>query len=286
MLASEWEMEHIDPAKLPDVATIFDVIFSTPEARERFRDELKKRYVAINEFEGKSADDINDENIDKIIDAVYHQIEDIELTPDVTNVLLPLVQIHNDLDNDNEFRIITESSLFKFDELQNCSSYANETPITSIEQLHHSNAHNDYMAKCSINGYAYEFSPWNEILAYKVYVPSHITEKQCYEFYVDIFWEMTFFGIDRGEVEQRQQEIEDELDESMREYEQWKEEGTLDEHLIKPDLDKFLTDHYGLYKREYMKKMSDYELIMSYNFTIMNARCTIYDLYEKVKNSI
>lgn len=283
MLASEWEADVITPSKLPDLATIFDVIFSTPTAREHFRDELKVRYLQMHEFEGQPETEITDENIDSVIDAVHHQINEIKTEPNIDDVLIPQVCIQDTYEDDNTFKIVTQSALFKFDELKYHKRYANEKPIVSRTDTSYSDDDYDYMMEHSINGYAYEFSPWNEILSYKVYVPSHLTEKQCYEFYVDIFWEMTFFGIDRGEAEQRQQELEEELQESMEEYETWKEEGTLDEHLIKPDLDKHLTELYGTYRREYMKRMTDYTMIMSHNLGILNAR-DVYGLYKKIQN--
>lgn len=68
-----------------------------------------------------------------------------------------------------------------------------------------------------IESYAYEFEPWNEILAY--YVPHHIIgSPEQYIYAAAVLYEMSFFGYDKAAVEKERKE----LDESIAEAEQMK----------------------------------------------------------------
>lgn len=68
-----------------------------------------------------------------------------------------------------------------------------------------------------IESYAYEFEPWNEILAY--YVPHHIIgSPEQYIYAAAVLYEMTFFGYDEKELDKERKELE----ESIEEIEQFK----------------------------------------------------------------
>lgn len=289
MLHSEWENEAIDINRLPDVATIFDCIVSTKEARFNFAEEIMARYDNLAEVEGhEKKPSIVD--IEAVIDHVWEQCDELqkEIDHETKFVLIPQLNLEQSFDADNAFSITTAASLFRLDEITHYDAYANESPISSYDEFktHAEYKHtNHVLSEYPVNGYAYEFNDWREILAYKVYIPSHYSERQCYEFYADIFWEMTFFGIDYHDASEKQTELLDELAETSAEIDRWREEGTEDEHLISYNPTEELIKMRGRYNYEYGKRMQNLQMVMIHNIGIENAK-DVMELAKKIAKHV
>lgn len=245
---------------------------------------LFNRYTEIDdELDGLK--DPTRDDIKTVLDVILKQIKDITPKCDGKNILVPITCIHQDFDTQNQFTARTESSLYKTKGIKHSKKYLHDTKENWSDDLNHS---------ASLAGYAYEFESWENILGYLVYTPTRFCQFELAEFYADILWEMTFFGISQDEHEEKAKEITDTLNERVKEVDEAieKEKETGEKQFIsfKDALaDLGLEDYY---KKKYpTKNHKDYKdrmLDIHAEIWFLFHQKTIKDLcelYEKTKKT-
>lgn len=123
-------------------------------------------------------------------DVVRALLATTEAPADEERVLLPSATVREDVLRASTFRAVTESVLVHRSDL-------------ALYALHLDPEcdRNAAAEAAPPNGWAYEASPWEEILAMRAYVPERFCEREAYAFLADIASEATFFGTDPGVAE-------------------------------------------------------------------------------------
>lgn len=123
-------------------------------------------------------------------DVVRALLATTEAPADEERVLLPSATVREDVLRAGTFRAVTEAVLVHRSDL---ALYALHLDPECDK--------NAAAEAAPPNGWAYEASPWGEILAMRAYVPERFCEREAYAFLADIASEATFFGTDPGVAE-------------------------------------------------------------------------------------
>lgn len=278
MFTEIWKRDSLSPEDLPTVRTIFEELLED-DSLPHFCDELAQRYIDADVDEGLHHTPTQ-KDAENLLRHVVSQFDAISSPDETKYVLIPHMTIEPDFEHDNRFELNMTSSLYEFEQLPNYHLYDDEKPIAlPSEETYEYDSERD--AKAPVNGYAYEMTDWSIILAYRVWCPE-LSEKQLMQFYADIFWEMTFFGITYEETQEEQENLEEELAQSMNEIEEVKAKGELESVLHSVDIDAMLTEAYGPYRREYQKFIREFETVFYHNMAIYNV-ATVNMLADKLK---
>ena len=170
-----------------------DLIFSIPTAA------LAEAYVAKRE--------VPPEKRDRAVERVTAFIQALkDRDPKDTNHLILGIQFIDD-DEDDGRREFLDACLFKKDDLS--SQFDWDSPlsrVTSLEGLADEQVEELAQTRLLPDSYAYDLSPWVEILGYEV-DPNNILEVGAVPLAVAVLWEMTFFGFDEARVDAEREEL-------------------------------------------------------------------------------
>lgn len=112
-----------------------------------------------------------------------------------------------------------DAALFRKDDLS--TQFDPNSPLASVDNMEGLDDEKiEELSHCRVlpESYAFEFSPWAEILGYEVDVASALLEGPI-PLAVAILWEMTFFGFDEANVDAEREELNrraEELDEILK----------------------------------------------------------------------
>lgn len=182
-----------------------DLIFSIPAT------DLADAYVAKQ--------DVPPEKRDQAVERVIAFIESLkDKAPKDTNHLILGIQIVDD-DEDNGKCEFLDACLFKKDDL--VAKFDWDSPlyrVTTLEGLTDEQIKELAQTRILPDSYAYDLSPWAEILGYEV-DPDNAFEVGPVPLAVAVLWEMTFFGFDEAHVDAEREELRrraEELDEILK----------------------------------------------------------------------
>lgn len=169
-----------------------DLIFSIPTAA------LADAYVAKQ--------DVPPEKRDQAVERVIAFIESLKDTaPKDTNHLILGIQIVDD-DEENGRREFLDAFLFKKDDLVAKFDWDSSlSRVTTLEGLTDEQIEEMAHTRIFPDNYAYDLSPWTEILGYEV-DPDNALEVGPVPLAATVLWEMTFFGFDEEDVESEREE--------------------------------------------------------------------------------
>lgn len=182
-----------------------DLIFSIPTAA------LADAYVAKQE--------IPPEKHDRAVERMTAFLQSLkDKAPKDTNHLILGIQIVDD-DEDDGRREFLDACLFKKDDL--VAKFDWDSPlsrVTTLENLTDEQIEELAQTRILPDSYAYDLSPWAEILGYEV-DPDNAFEVGPVPLAVAVLWEMTFFGFDEAHVDAEREELRrraEELDEILK----------------------------------------------------------------------
>lgn len=181
------------------------LIFSVPTAA------LADAYVAKQE--------VPPEKHDRAVERVTAFIQSLKgKALKGTNHLILGIQIVDD-DEDNGRRELLDACLFKKDDL--VAKFDWDSPlsrVTTLENLTDEQIEELAQTRILPDSYAYDLSPWAEILGYEV-DPDNAFEVGPVPLAAAVLWEMTFFGFDEAHVDAEREELRrraEELDEILK----------------------------------------------------------------------
>ena len=182
-----------------------DLIFSIPTA------DLADTYVAKQE--------IPPEKHDRAVERMTAFLQSLkDKAPKDTNHLILGIQIVDD-DEDDGRREFLDACLFKKDDL--VAKFDWDSPlsrVTTLEGLTDEQIEELAQTRTLPDSYAYDLSPWAEILGYEV-DPDNAFEVGPVPLAAAVLWEMTFFGFDEAHVDAEREELRrraEELDEILK----------------------------------------------------------------------
>ena len=164
-----------------------DLIFSIPTAA------LADAYVAKQE--------VPPEKHDQAVECVTAFIQSLkDKDPKDTNHLILGIQIVDD-DEDDSRREFLDACLFKKDDLVAKFDWDSSlSRVTTLEHLTDEQIEELAQTRILPDSYAYDLSPWSEILGYEV-DPDNAFAVGPVPLATAVLWEMTFFGFDEEDVE-------------------------------------------------------------------------------------
>ena len=181
------------------------LIFSVPTAA------LADAYVAKQE--------VPPEKHDRAVERVTAFIQSLKgKALKGTNHLILGIQIVDD-DEDNGRRELLDACLFKKDDL--VAKFDWDSPlsrVTTLENLTDEQIEELAQTRILPDSYAYDLSPWAEILGYEV-DPDNAFEVGPVPLAAAVLWEMAFFGFDEAHVDAEREELRrraEELDEILK----------------------------------------------------------------------
>lgn len=182
-----------------------DLIFSIPTAA------LADAYVAKQE--------IPPEKHDRAVERMTAFLQSLkDKAPKDTNHLILGIQIVDD-DEDDGRREFLDACLFKKNDL--VAKFDWDSPlsrVTTLEGLTDEQIEELSQTRILPDSYAYDLSPWAEILGYEV-DPDNALEVGTVSLAAAVLWEMTFFGFEEAHVDAEREELRrraEELDEILK----------------------------------------------------------------------
>lgn len=182
-----------------------DLIFSIPTAA------LADAYVAKQE--------VPPEKHDRAVERMTAFLQSLkDKAPKDTNHLILGIQIVDD-DEENGRREFLDAFLFKKDDLVVKFDWDSSlSRVTTLEGLTDEQIEELAKTQISPDSYAYDLSPWAEILGYEV-DPDNAFEVGPVPLATAVLWEMIFFGFEESQVDAEREELRrraDELDEVLK----------------------------------------------------------------------
>ena len=242
-----WHKDRMDFGELP---TVRDVLAAADPAL--VADALHPRYARLAASEGGEPPGLSEVRAD-LEAALAEMLAAPVAAPDGEWVLVASTGVFRELEPDDALRVRTEATLVMRGDLPLYARY-----------LEGDYRPDPFSGEAPINGWAFELSPWEEILAYRAWVPERMCEREAYQFVADVVWEMTLFGSGRDDAEDRRAEFAKGLERSVAEAEGARAEGGLDE-AVSPygpaaELSALGTQSGEL---DYMRRMTDVEDVIA-----------------------
>ena len=172
---------------------IKDLIFSIPTAA------LADAYVAKQK--------VSPEKHDQAVEGVIAFIQSLEdKDPKDTNHLILGIQIVDD-DEDDGRREFLDTFVFKKDDLVAQFDWDSSlSRVTTLENLTDEQIEELAQTRILPDSYAYDLSPWAEILGYEVDTDNAF-EVGPVPLATAVLWEMTFFGFDEAHIDAEREEL-------------------------------------------------------------------------------
>ena len=185
---------------------IKELIFSLPAL------DIAEAYVA-------KYDDFEPEKRDRVVDQVAAFVSTLkDREPKDTGHLILGISFVDDDEGEGQ-REFLDTCLFKKDDL--AAQFDWDSPLAKVATLEGLTDNQiEKLAHTRIlpDSYAYEYSPWDEILGYEV-DPCNLLMVGPIPLAADVLWEMTFFGFEESRVDAEREELHrraDELDEILK----------------------------------------------------------------------
>ena len=164
-------------------------------------------------------DDLSPEKKGRVVDQVAAFIGTLkDRKPKDTGHLILGISFVDDNEDEGR-REFLDACLFKKDDLD--AQFDWDSPlskVTTLEGLTDDQVEELAHTRILPDSYAYDLSPWEEILGYEV-DPYNILEVGPIPLAVAVLWEMTFFGFDESRVDAEREELHrhaEELDEILK----------------------------------------------------------------------
>ena len=182
---------------------------------------IKELIFSISAFDLAEAyaakyDDLSPEKKDRVVAQVAAFIGTLkDRKPKDTGHLILGISFIDD-DEDEGRREFLDACLFKKDDL--VAQFDWDSPlakVTTLDGLTDDQVEELAHTRLLPDSYAYEYSPWDEILGYEV-DPYNLLMMGPIPIAANVLWEMTFFGFEESQVDAEREELHrraDELDE-------------------------------------------------------------------------
>ena len=185
---------------------IKELIFSIPAL------DLAEAYAA-------KYDDLSPEKKGRVVDQVAAFIGTLkDRKPKDTGHLILGISFVDDDEDEGRHEFI-DACLFKKDDLAAQFDWDSSlAKVTTLDGLTDDQVEELAHTRILPDSYAYEYSPWDEILGYEV-DPYNLMMVGSIPLAADVLWEMTFFGFEESQVDAEREELRrraDELDEILK----------------------------------------------------------------------
>lgn len=214
-----WHKEKMDFGELP---TVRDVLAAADPAL--VADALYPRRVRHAASEGEKPPSLSEVWAD-VEATLAEMLATPVIAPDGDWVLVASTGVYWELEPDDALRVCTEATLVMRADLPHYVRYLEGGHVPTT-----------FSGEVPENGWAFELRPWEEILAFRAWVPGRMCEREAYQFVADVVWEMTLFGSGYADAGERRAEFAEGLERSVAEVEAARAEGRLREVVEPYDL--------------------------------------------------